>query len=544
MIKRLLGTLGVLALLGAALLASGAGGDKDSGTDYWIELDNAFGLIEGADVKVGGVRAGKITTMDIEERHMRALVGIDINKPGFETLHSDAFCETRPQSLIGEYFVDCQIGGKGKALERGATLPVTRTASTVPVDLVNAIMKRPYRERFSILLSELGVALAARGEDLNVTIRRAVPALRETNKVLAKLARQRRTIRDLNDNADKVLKSLADARNDVTRFVSEAADTSEISASRARELRAQFQQLPGFLRELQPTMRSLGSAARDQTPALRTLAAQRSNLEGFLGALGDFSMASRPSTRALAAAARKGRPTVKAARPQVRRLGRVAKPLPEIANNAAITLEALDDPKRAVEKDPRSPRGGSGYTGFEAILRYVWAQVQATNVYDSEGHMLKISALLTLPCALYADAEDAKDPGHDKCAAILGPNRPGINQPDPSKTTPAARAKRTRGKKQAAKDAPAAAPAPAATTPAPAAPAPVTPVGKVQDALKDVLDALKPIVGGDGKPPLDGLLGDDSPLAELLEGRGKTDAPSPQSAKALLDYLLGGEGGR
>ncbi len=542
MIKRLLGALGVLALLGAALLAAGAGGGKDSGTDYWVELDNAFGLIEGADVKVGGVRAGKITEMDIEERNMRALVGIDINKPGFDTLHEDAFCETRPQSLIGEYFVDCQTGGKRPALERGAKLPVTRTASTIPVDLVNSIMKRPYRERFSILLSELGVALAARGEDLNATIRRAVPALRETNQVLAKLARQRRTIRDLNDNADKVLKSLADAREDVGRFVVEAADTSEVSASRARELRAQFQQLPGFLRELQPTMRSLGSAARDQTPALRTLAAQSTNLRRFFGALGDFSTASRPSTRALAAAARKGRPTVKAARPQVRRLGRVAKPLPEIATNAAITLEALDDPKRAVEKDPRSPRGGSGYTGFEAILRYVWGQTQATNVFDAEGHLLKISALVTLPCALYADAEAAKGADHDKCAAILGPNRPGINQPDPSKTaaTPA------RAKRKAAKDAPAAPKRPelpAATTPAPAGAAPAkpkTPVAIVGDALKDILDAIKPILGGDGKPPLGGL------LDQLTGGRDRTESssPSPQSAKALLDYLLGGESGR
>jgi ABC-type transporter Mla subunit MlaD len=511
MIKRLLGILGVIGLLATALLATGAGRESGGGTDYWIELDNAFGLIEGADVKVGGVRAGKITEMNIEERHMRALIGIDIDKPGFTTLHADAFCETRPQSLIGEYFVDCQIGGKGPKLERGSTLPVARTASTVPVDLVNSIMKRPYRERFSILLSELGIGLAARGEDLNATIRRAVPALRETNRVLGKLAKQRRTIRDLNDNADTVLKALADARTDVTRFVSEAGDTAEVSATHARALRAQFQQLPGFLRELQPTMRALGSAARDQAPALRTLADNRGRLQGFLRALGDFSTASRPSTRALAAAARKGRPAVEAARPQVRRLGRVAKPLPEISTNAAITLEALDDPKRAVEKDPRSPRGGSGYTGFEAILRYVWGQTQATNVYDGEGHLLKINALLTLPCALYADAEAAKEPSHDKCAAILGPNRPGINQPDPSKTTPAAR---TRANRRRGPPTPQSAlPAPTATPNAPATPTPAAPANPVQQALDDILDALRPIIGGGGEPPL-----------------------------GLLDYLLGGGG--
>ncbi len=35
--------------------------------------------------------------------------------------------------------------------------------------------------------------------------------------------------------------------------------------------------------------------------------------------------------------------------------------------------------------------------------------------------------------AVRATPRTAKDPALDKCAAILGPNRPGINQPDPSK---------------------------------------------------------------------------------------------------------------
>ena len=54
-------------------------------------------------------------------------------------------------------------------------------------------MRRPYRERFTILLSELGAGLAARGPDLNETIRRAVPALRQVDRLLAILAEQRRT---------------------------------------------------------------------------------------------------------------------------------------------------------------------------------------------------------------------------------------------------------------------------------------------------------------------------------------------------------------
>ena len=379
--RRAIATFLVLAgLAGGWTLATGASdGERDGGSTYWVELDNAFGLIEGADVKVSGVRAGSIAEMKLDRRTFRALIKLDITKEGFGSLRTDTTCETRPQSLIGEYFVDCSPGKAPKELPRGATIPVERTKSTVPVDLVNNIMRRPYRERFSILLSELGVALAARGDDLDETIRRAVPALRETDKVLALLAEQRRTIRDLYRDADTVLVKLADNGDDVVRFVREARDTSAASAERESDLRGQFRRLPTFLAELQPTMKLLGQAADRQTPALSALNSEAGRLRKFLDALGPFSEASRPAFRTLAEASRKGRPAVAALRPQVQELTKAVEPLPEVSKNLAITLEHLDDPKFATEKDPRSPRGGTGYTGLEALLRYVFFQSQATN---------------------------------------------------------------------------------------------------------------------------------------------------------------------
>ncbi len=45
-------------------------------------------------------------------------------------------------------------------------------------------MRRPYRERLRIILDELGAGVGGRADDINETIRRASPALRETDKVL------------------------------------------------------------------------------------------------------------------------------------------------------------------------------------------------------------------------------------------------------------------------------------------------------------------------------------------------------------------------
>ena len=67
-----------IVVVGAALsafvfLALGAGGHEKGSPSYWVELDNAFGLVKGADLKIAGVRAGKITGMKVDmHTHRRA----------------------------------------------------------------------------------------------------------------------------------------------------------------------------------------------------------------------------------------------------------------------------------------------------------------------------------------------------------------------------------------------------------------------------------------------------------------------------------------
>jgi ABC-type transporter Mla subunit MlaD len=202
----------VLALLAGAITAIavlGTGASDNKGDRYWVQLDNAFGLTDGADLKIAGVRAGKVTAMKLDRRNMKALIGVEVTQNGFDDLRKDVQCETRPQSLIGEYFIDCRPGTSPVRLKPGDTIPVEQTQTTVPLDLINNIMRRPYRERFSILLSQLGAGLAARGPDLNETIRRAVPALRQVDRLLAILRDQRKVISTLYRDADRVFARVA-----------------------------------------------------------------------------------------------------------------------------------------------------------------------------------------------------------------------------------------------------------------------------------------------------------------------------------------------
>src|SRR5947209_7842200 len=118
----------VCAAIGAfALLSGAAAGDGGATGTYKIELDSAFGLVNGADFKVAGVRAGTIASISLPQacrsgitRACRAIVAVHVTQSGFGSFHADAFCQSRPQSLIGAYFIDCQPGRSGPVLAPGS----------------------------------------------------------------------------------------------------------------------------------------------------------------------------------------------------------------------------------------------------------------------------------------------------------------------------------------------------------------------------------------------------------------------------------------
>jgi len=521
-VRRLLaGAFLVVCLVAGVIVTAGAGGGGGGGNTYKVVLDNAFGLTQGADMKVAGVRAGKVQSLDVDRRTARAIVTVSVSRAGFGSFRSDVFCEVRPQSLIGEYYLDCDPGKSARVLAPGSTIPVTHTASTIAPDIVQDILREPYRERLRIILNELGAGLAARGPDLNATIRRAVPALRETDRVLKILADDRQTIRSLSREADGVLSRLAANRRNVGRFVVAARNSAVASADRRAALAATVHKLPGFLEQLRPTLADLGTAAREQTPTLADLRASAPSLTSFFNRLGPFANASRPAIKSLGKASVTGRRAAIVARPTVAELRRFATPSPEVSHNLAMILADLDDRSRATEPDSDSP-GGKGYTGLEALLQYPFDQSLAINIFDQRGYLLKLNALVN-ECGSYTDAASAKSNAerYRKCNAGLGPNQPGVTTPDPTATAQAKsrshRTRRTHHRRATS--------APSAPAPAPSAPsAPKAPSLPSPPSLPPV--KLPPIK----LPPVPGI--DQVKPPQLPRG---TD----QSTKGLLDYLLG-----
>jgi len=492
---------------------------------YTVVLDNAFGLTEGSDLRASGVTIGKIDKLGVQRSTARALATVVITRPSFAGFREDVHCAVKPQSLIGEYYLDCDPGRQSGRAPR--TIPVEQTSGTIPPDLVLDIMRRPARERFGLILTELGIGFTARGDDVQTTLRRAVPALRETDRVLDILDANRRTLRQLTRDADDVLAGLAKNRRDVGRFIHEAADTTEASASRSRELAQTVDKLPAFLRELRPTLADLGTTARLQTPALRDLRRASPDLTELLQRLGPFAESARPAVRGLGRASKTGITAVEEARSTVRQLRALGTASTEPMRNLRFALEHINDRDRAVEPNRLSPTG-KGFTGLEALLQYFFVQSQAINIHDSRGFLLKLSVLLN-ECSQYTDAQTAvEQPERTKrCNSWLGPNQPGVTTGAVSRTTK--RKPRPTPEKTPDK------PAPPPATPAPADEGPATPA---PPAAPPPPPPPPPSLLPDPKDLLDKLLPKLPDVPNLLP-RNSTRSSSAESERNLLDYLLG-----
>jgi ABC-type transporter Mla subunit MlaD len=428
--RRIVFILGCIAAVGGLLVAVAGAADKKT---YQAELFNAFGLVTGSELRIAGIKAGTITELDTTTEKT-ALVTFEVG-PEFPELKADASCSSEPQSLVSEYFLNCQPGTSTEPLE--GPIEAAQNQTTVQNDLVNNILREPFKRRFQLLINEFGTGLVGNAENLNAAIRSGAPALRELSAVLKILGRQNTIIAQLNADSDAVFQQLTDRREDVVRFIHEAEDAGRISAERREDLARDFDLLDDFLFELKPVMTELANLAREQTPLLTDLRAAAPGLNKLGKNLPRFNNASKDSLESLGAASEVGSRAVSKATDEISELNVAAQKAPPAADIVARFLESIDDPANAVEEDCDArydlreqpgeadrrvqilnqklgvaldgaqnigvspfdpigcPVGGSvpgnpGYTGLEGLLNYVYVQPAALNLFDGAGHALQI----------------------------------------------------------------------------------------------------------------------------------------------------------
>ena len=420
----------VAAVVAVVLLVSG-GGSSSGGYLVRAVFDNGAFMVTGEQVRVAGANVGTIESVDVSMPGEtvayrngkpasvpgKAIIVMNISDPGFQDFRRDATCQIRPQSLIGEKFVDCRAtlprapGSPAppslKQIPDGQPgaaqylLPLGNSGTSVDPDLINDIQTLPYAQRFRLIFNELGAGLAGRGEDLQVLVKRANPVLRDVDRLFGILSAQRDRLAQLASDSDTILKPFARERAHVAGFIANSGAAAQASSERGAELEASLRKFPTFLREFRLTMGSLQGFSDAATPVFSDLGKAAPSLTDATRTLTPFSEATTVALKSLGASGAAAGPIFREAEPVVRKAASLAKtgvtPTTELAK-LFTNIEQTG--------------------GWDGLVSLIYNTTASLNGFDQYGHFGRTHVALT-NCIDYT----AERAGASGCSArFTGPN--------------------------------------------------------------------------------------------------------------------------
>jgi phospholipid/cholesterol/gamma-HCH transport system substrate-binding protein len=388
----------VAAVVAIVLVASG-GDEESDGYKVRAIFDSGGFMVKGEQVRVAGANVGTIESVEVTtpgetvafrdgkpvSAPGKAVIVMNIENPGFHDFRRDASCQIRPQSLIGEKFIDCRTTlprapgspappplRKVPKGEEGAgqyLLPLGRSGTSVDPDLINDIQSLPYAQRFRLIFNELGAGLAGRGEDIEVLVKRANPVLRDVDRLFGILSRQRTRLAQLTADSDAILTPLARERSHVAGFLSNAGAAAQASAERGEALEASLRKFPTFLREFRRTMRSFEGFSEAATPVFADLGKAAPSFTDATRTLVPFSEATTVALRSLGETGEAAGPVFREADPIVRKSAQLAKSGVKPTTELAKLFVSLKKTR-----------------GWDGLVELIYNSTASTNGFDRYGH--------------------------------------------------------------------------------------------------------------------------------------------------------------
>jgi phospholipid/cholesterol/gamma-HCH transport system substrate-binding protein len=403
------------------LLATTAASDDGGPYEIRAIFDNASFLVPGEEVRIAGAKVGEVAEVDVtrpgeavtaggEEEPGKAAVVLRIDDPGFQDFREDGSCIIRPQSTLGEKFVECtqtepRAAGteppppleeipEGQPGEGQRLLPLENNGKAVDLDLVNNIMREPYADRFRLILNDLGAGFAARGNELEEIVLRSNPALRQTNRVLAILAQQNRALAELARDSDTVLAPLARERRQITGFIRGSSVAARATAERSADLEAGFERFPAYLRELRRTSAELRRFSDAGTPVITDFGEAAPSVTRAQRALTPLAEAATPALTTLGDAAAASEDDIVESDPVIKDTRDLARAAEPAANQLDELLSSLDR-RICVVRDLGTGECTETTTGLRSLMDFFFGTSAQVNGFDEYGHFLRTFGLVT-----------------------------------------------------------------------------------------------------------------------------------------------------
>ncbi|MBD8870738.1 MCE family protein [Nocardioides donggukensis] len=184
------------------------------GDTYYAAFSEAGGLKANDEVRVAGVRVGKVNAVELDGDQVKVTFKVD----GKVDFGPDTRAEIKVKTLLGSMFLALVPAGGGQ-LEEESVIPVSRTSS--PYDVVEAF-EGLAETSDSIDTDQLAESLRTMADLTRDTPEEFRKALKGVSALSANLAARDEQINTLLGNLQKVSSVLGDRDDDIIRLMKDA----------------------------------------------------------------------------------------------------------------------------------------------------------------------------------------------------------------------------------------------------------------------------------------------------------------------------------
>ncbi|HIO42226.1 MAG TPA: MCE family protein [Aquifex sp.] len=282
-------TLSALALAGVILFFGELPIGKGNRVEYYAYFENVGGLSKGADVRVAGVKVGKVKDLRFKNGKVEVVLELNGNVP----LYRDAVAKIESLGLLGDKYVEVEPGhpwsGKlppNSVISHTEVPPgfsqmvasISKTASSIDRLALNLnLLLEENRKRLDDLIANLqaltkNLNLLLEENRKNVTL--TLENLRETLKVL------RKELPQLAENYNRLAKNLNGLIKDSQPYAVKTLKNLALLSEQLNE------ELPKLVRNLNTAGETLAKNREALSQTLRNIAKITKKIEEGRGTLG------------------------------------------------------------------------------------------------------------------------------------------------------------------------------------------------------------------------------------------------------------------
>jgi phospholipid/cholesterol/gamma-HCH transport system substrate-binding protein len=244
---------------------------KPKGYQFKIAFPEATQLGNEADVRVAGVRVGKVRGKELDPEGNRTIATIELERK-FAPVRKTAKAILRQKTLLGETYVELTPGDPNSPkLPEGGTLSNSRVEPTTELDEIFTVFDPQTRASFRAWQQDLNESYTGHGQDLSDSFGNLPTFVTDATELLKILDQEEAPLQRLVRDTGSVFAALTENESALRGLIVNSESVFSATASQNDALAETFRIFPTFLDESRLTLKRLREFAVDTRPLIRDL---------------------------------------------------------------------------------------------------------------------------------------------------------------------------------------------------------------------------------------------------------------------------------